>query len=86
MNLKLQALVVKIAYWLTDAIYYENPIQWLQWEWFEEAPGVRKHADRRVKAAVVKTWSKKVEIELFGFMSRITDVSSDPVFALSAEA
>ncbi len=47
---------------------------------------MRKHADRRVNAAVVKTWSKKVEIELLGFMSRITDVNSDPVFALSAEA
>ncbi len=35
---------------------------------------------------MVETWSKKVEIELLGFMSRITDVNSDLVFALSAEA
>lgn len=47
---------------------------------------MRKHADRRVGEAVVKTWPKKVEIELLGFMSRITDVNSDPLFALSAEA
>lgn len=47
---------------------------------------MKEHADWRVGAAEENIWSKKVEIELLGFMSRITDVNSDPLFALSAEA
>lgn len=45
---------------------------------------MKEPVDWRVGAAEVKTWSKKA-IELLGFMSRIPDVNSDPLFALSAE-